>query len=95
MCEDQSIYWVYILVCENNNYYTGYTNNLIKRYKDHVSGKGKCKYTRSFKPIYLAQSWVFTEKKEAMKAEHLIKSLTRQQKTALIYSPLLINNHLT
>jgi hypothetical protein len=27
-----SIYWVYILHCENDTYYTGYTINIEKRY---------------------------------------------------------------
>lgn len=92
MCEDQSIYWVYILVCKNNAYYTGYTNNLIKRYKDHVTGRGKCKYTRSFKPIYLAQSWIFKDKGVAMKVENAIKKLARNQKSNLINFPNLISN---
>lgn len=83
-------YWVYILACENNGYYTGYTNNLIKRYNDHISGKSKCKYTRSFKPIYLAQCWVFNEKSQAMKVECLIKKLPRIQKANLIEFPELI-----
>lgn len=92
MHEDKSYYWVYILFCENNTYYTGYTNHLIKRYKDHVSGRSKCKYTRSFKPLYLAQCWVFKEKSQAMKVEYLIKKLSRNQKVKLINFPGLITD---
>lgn len=50
----ESPYWVYMLLCENNTYYTGYTNNLEKRYQSHVGGNGGCKYTRSFKPLKIA-----------------------------------------
>ena len=43
-------FWVYILECANGGSYTGYTNNLQKRYQEHCEGKG-AKYTRSFKPL--------------------------------------------
>lgn len=39
----KSIYWVYILKCENNKYYTGYTNNMTKRYESHLNGTARCK----------------------------------------------------
>ena len=54
-------YWVYILLCENNTYYTGYTDNFEKRYQSHIEGSGGCKYTRSFRPIKIAQSWEIKE----------------------------------
>ena len=85
-------YWVYILLCENNTYYTGYTTNLLKRFQAHVDGKGKCKYTRSFKPISIAQSWGFKDDKAlALRMERLIKKLPRKEKEALIADPSLLN----
>lgn len=84
-------FWVYILRCENNTLYTGYTNNLLKRYRSHVNGTAKCKYTRSFKPLYLAQCWpIFTGKSQALRLEKRIKKLTRPQKEFLIAQPALI-----
>lgn len=86
---DAPCYWVYILLCENNTYYTGYTNNLLKRYQSHVDGTGKCKYTRSFKPIKIAQSWKISKGKlEAMKIERFIKKLSRTEKETIIADPL-------
>lgn len=83
-------YWVYILHCENNNYYTGYTTNLLKRYQSHLNGKAS-KYTRSFKPISIAQHWkLFCDKSTAMKIERDIKNLSRTQKESLIASPSLL-----
>lgn len=79
-------YWVYVLECDNGAYYTGYTDHLIKRYRLHVSGKGG-KFTRSFKPIRLLQSWVFDNKSSAMRAEKWIKQLTRKEKEHLLCSP--------
>ncbi|HAT3977607.1 TPA: GIY-YIG nuclease family protein [Legionella pneumophila] len=85
---DNKSYWVYILFCENNTYYTGYTNNLEQRYQSHVDGAGGCKYTRSFKPVKIAQSWKITGgKSEAMKIERHIKKLTREEKEKLIKLP--------
>lgn len=77
-------YWVYILLCENNTFYTGYTNNLTKRYAQHVSNTGRCKYTRSFKPISIIQSWQVSTKSHAMRLENFIKRLTRAEKEYLI-----------
>lgn len=83
-------YWVYILYCENNSYYTGYTTDLIKRYQAHLNGKA-CKYTRSFKPINIAQHWkLFCEKRIAMKLERDIKKLSRQDKEKIIDKPNLV-----
>ncbi|MDU2993905.1 MAG: GIY-YIG nuclease family protein, partial [Clostridium sp.] len=37
--------YVYILKCGDDSLYTGWTNNLEKRFKDHCSGRG-AKYTK-------------------------------------------------
>lgn len=79
-------YWVYILHCENDTYYTGYTVNLAKRYQAHLAGK--CKYTRSFKPLAIAQCWQVTgNKAKAMQVERFIKKLSRAEKEKLIRKP--------
>lgn len=83
-------YWIYILYCENNSYYTGYTTDLNKRFQSHLSGKGS-KYTRSFRPCGIAQSWKLLCKKSiAMQIERNIKKLSRSQKEKLIASPSLL-----
>jgi len=81
-------YWVYILLCENHSFYTGYTNNLQKRYKSHLNGSGKCKYTRAFKPLKIAQCWLVADSKSlAMQLESKIKQLSRTEKEMLIAKP--------
>jgi len=87
MSDHLDTYWVYILHCENNSYYTGYTTNLARRYQEHLNGTAKCKYTRSFKPLKIAQTWQFTEKSRAMKMEKLIKQLSKKDKELLILFP--------
>lgn len=80
-------YWVYILRCSNNSYYTGYTTNLIRRYNEHLEGTSKSKFTRSFPPIQLMQSWMVSCKKTAMRMEYFIKQLHREEKEKLISNP--------
>lgn len=77
--------YVYILLCENGSYYTGYTIDIKKRYAQHEAGK--VKYTRAFKPIKILQSWSFKTKSEAMKAEYWIKQQAKKQKAVFINQP--------
>jgi putative endonuclease len=89
-----SIFWIYILNCENNSYYTGYTTDLMRRFQEHLLGTAKCKYTRSFKPLNIAQFWqVNGDKALALKIERYIKRLTKDRKTALILHPDKLRKH--
>ena len=38
-------YYIYILLCSDNTYYTGFTTDVEKRLEEHNLGKG-AKYTR-------------------------------------------------
>lgn len=83
----EKTYWVYMLLCSNQSYYTGYTSNLQKRFQDHLSGKGS-KYTRSFKPLKIVQRWeIKGDKLKAMRIERFIKSLSKAQKEILVKNP--------
>lgn len=79
-------YWIYILHCENDCYYTGYTTNLTRRYQQHLDGTAS-KYTRSFKPLKIAQSWRVNDKSLAMKIESYIKKLSREEKQHFLLHP--------
>lgn len=86
-------YWVYILHCDNDTYYTGYTHDLKKRYQSHINGTGRCKYTKSFKPLYMAACWEISgEKSSAMRLEREIKRFSRQQKEATIKNPEILSS---
>ncbi len=76
-------FFVYIILTVNNKLYCGYTNNISKRYHEHISGKG-AKYTRANKPLKLVYIKEFKTKNEAMKEEYRIKNLTRKEKEQLI-----------
>jgi len=75
--------YTYILKCKDGTYYTGWTNNLEKRLKDHNDGKG-AKYTKSRRPVELIYHEMFESKEEAMKREYAIKQMTRVEKDKLI-----------
>lgn len=80
-------YWVYILRCDNDSLYTGYTDNLVRRYQAHLKGTGS-KYTRSFKPVSIAQCWeIKADKSLAMQLERQIKAMSRAEKDQLIHHP--------
>lgn len=75
--------YVYILKCNDDSLYTGWTNNLEKRIKAHSTGKG-AKYTKARLPIKLVYFEEFEDKIEAMKREYAIKQLKRREKLILI-----------
>lgn len=74
--------YTYILKCNDDTLYTGWTNNLEKRIKDHNDGKG-AKYTKTRRPVELVYYEKFETKEEAMKREYAIKQLTRAEKLLL------------
>ena len=79
-------HFVYILETERNTLYCGYTDDIEKRYQNHIEGTG-AKYTRANKPVKLLWSKEFATKSEALKEEYRIKhKLTRAQKLELINS---------
>lgn len=74
--------YTYILQCQDGTYYTGWTNNLEKRLKDHNDGKG-AKYTKARRPVMLVYYEEFQTKEEAMRREYAIKKMTRKEKNSL------------
>ena len=72
-------HYFYVLLCKDNTYYAGYTNNLEKRLKTHNEGKG-AKYTRARLPVQLIYHEVFLDKSHALKAEYVFKQLNRKGK---------------
>lgn len=76
-------FWVYIVECSDNTFYTGYTPDLEKRIELHNKGKG-AKYTRDRMPVGLVWRKEYRQFKAAFKLEKIIKELTRLQKEALV-----------
>ena len=78
-------FYVYILLCNDGSFYTGYTKNIDERTKLHANGRG-ARYTRIHKPKRVAYIEYFPSRAQAMKREREIKKLSHQQKLNLIHS---------
>ncbi len=75
--------YVYILKCGDDSLYTGWTNDIEKRFAAHCAGKG-AKYTRGRGPLKLVHLEIFDDRTEAQRREAAIKKLTRAAKLLLI-----------
>ncbi len=84
---DEKTYYVYILSCEGDRLYTGYTDDFERRMKSHCGGRAGARFTRSFKPVAVAQCWRVDDRSAAMKIESFIKKMTREMKQSLVASP--------
>jgi len=78
-------FYVYILQCCDGSYYTGYTNNLKERTRQHLNGTG-ARYTKAHKPDRIAYVEHFENRSQAMRRELEIKKFSHQKKLELIIS---------
>lgn len=76
-------YFVYILKCTDNSFYTGVTNDVHTRFSQHQTGS-VCSYTKSRRPLILVYYHEFNNIHEAINAEKQIKGWSRKKKIALI-----------
>ena len=76
------MWYVYMLRLQNGKIYTGMTNNLRKRIKNHQSGQG-CGYTKAFKVECLIYSEPHDAKDMAAKRERYIKGLNSVKKETI------------
>ena len=70
---------VYIVECSDGTLYTGISNNIDKRIREHNLGIG-AKYTKGRRPVKLLARWDCADKSHASKIEYKIKGLTRENK---------------
>ena len=76
-------FYVYILRTERNTLYCGYTDDVMRRFELHKSGKG-AKYTRANKPVEIVYTAEFPTKIDAQHEERRIKKLSKAEKLKLI-----------
>jgi putative endonuclease len=83
--EKEGKFYVYILRTSGNTLYTGQTNNLDRRMKEHKSKNSQsAKYTRNFDSFKLVYSEIHKTRKSAMTREALIKTWPKIKKEELI-----------
>jgi len=76
-------YYVYVLLCEDGSYYTGYACDIDSRVKQHMRGAG-ARYTKLHRPKRIVYTEEFESRQEAMKREREIKGLSHDEKNKLV-----------
>jgi putative endonuclease len=76
-------FWVYVLRCADNSYYTGHTDNLEKRIAEHHAGQIEG-YTSVRLPVALVFADEFPSREEALARERQIKGWNRKKKEAMM-----------
>jgi len=76
-------YYVYVLLCEDGSYYTGYAKDIDSRVKQHMRGAG-ARYTKLQRPKRLVYTEEFDTIGEAMRREREIKMLSHEEKRKLV-----------
>ena len=84
------MWYVYILKCSDNTFYTGITTDLKRRLYEHNNSKLGAKYTKGRRPVFLIYSRKKNNKSEASREELRIKKLSREKKKILIANKLRI-----
>lgn len=74
---------VYLLRCADGTLYCGWTTDVQRRLGEHQAGTAS-RYTRSRLPVSLAWSKAMASRGEALREEHRIKRLPREEKLRLL-----------
>jgi putative endonuclease len=77
-------YYVYILRCADDSYYTGVTNDLERRLTEHHSGNNSRSYTSTRRPVETVFWHEFTDIRQAIAFEKQVKGWSRKKKEAII-----------
>lgn len=75
---------VYILECADGTLYTGVTNDLSRRIKEHNESILGAKYTKARRPVLLRYAEPQESRSAAQKEESRIKALPRKSKEMLV-----------
>ena len=76
--------FAYVIRCNDNTLYTGWTLDLDRRIEEHNSPNSKTKYTLKRQPVELVYFEEFDTRAKACQRECQIKDLSRKKKIELI-----------
>lgn len=79
---DAPEWWVYIILCSDQSYYTGITTDIPRRFEQHQTGNG-AKYFYGRQPVEVVYRESGHDRSSASKREAEIKSFSRKKKMAL------------
>lgn len=80
------VFYVYLAQCSDGTYYTGQTDNIVEREKEH-NGLGKypgAKYTEARRPVKVVHLEPYQTRSFAILREKELKTLTHEQKDDLV-----------
>ena len=77
-------FYVYMVQCAIDTYYTGYTNDVEKRIREHNDSSRGAKYLRGRLPVKLVYVKKYSYYKRAVARERSIKRLSHKQKEDLV-----------
>ena len=80
----QELFYVYIIQCDDDSYYTGLTNDILKRFEEHCKGVYENCYTFKRRPLKLVYYETIPFLEDAINREQQIKGWSRKKKEALI-----------
>ncbi len=66
------MHYVYLLLLNNGNLYTGFTNDLRRRIAEHK--RGNCKFTKTRSPIKLIHYEAYLFEEDARRREKYLKT---------------------
>lgn len=79
------MWYIYIVKCSDDSYYTGITTDISRRVQEHNTSPKWAKYTRCRRPVEMLYHEQVETKSQAAKREYEIKKLNRTEKQALIW----------
>lgn len=80
----QESFYIYIILCNDDSYYTGLTDDLMRRFDEHVNGVYETCYTFKRRPLILQYYETIPFLKDAVERERQIKGWSKVKKKALI-----------
>ncbi len=76
------MYFVYLILCEDQSIYTGITTDVARRFEEHKNSTG-ARYTRAHKVKKIMYTEKYETRSEALKREAAIKKLSKLEKLKL------------
>ena len=78
------MWYLYIVKCRDESFYTGITTDIKRRVKEHNNSKLGAKSLRGKRPVELVYKEEFDSQSQARKREAAIKNWKRKNKLQLI-----------
>lgn len=79
-------WYVYIVRCNDDTFYTGVARDLARRIQQHNHGNAGARYTRARRPVELVYQETAADRSTAQQREYRIRKLSAAEKRRLIAS---------